>query len=58
MGGLVPAYWWVELGLVPLVGKAISEGVFIIGQLFIQDDFKQTVCRWMGLCSHPVGCLA
>ena len=22
--GLVPAHWWVELGLVPLVGRAMS----------------------------------
>ena len=26
--GLVPAHWWVELGLVPLVGRAVSGGVF------------------------------
>ena len=27
----MPAYWWVELGLVPLVGRAVSRGVFIGG---------------------------
>ena len=27
--GLVLAHRWVELGLVPLVGRAISVGVFI-----------------------------
>ena len=26
--GLVPALWWVELSLVPLMGKATSSGVF------------------------------
>ena len=26
--GLVPAHWWVELGLVPLMGRAMSRGVF------------------------------
>ena len=29
--GLVPAHWWVELGLVPLVGRAMSEDVFSAG---------------------------
>ena len=24
----MPAHWWVELGLVPLVGKAVSRGMF------------------------------
>ena len=35
----------------------MSGGVFI-GQLFIQKDFKQPACWWVGLCSFPVGCLA
>ena len=26
--GLVPAHWWVNLALGPLVGKAMSRGVF------------------------------
>ena len=26
--GQVPAHWWVELGLGPLVGRAVSRGVF------------------------------
>ena len=26
--GLVPACWWVELGLIPLVDQAVSRGVF------------------------------
>ena len=26
--GPVPAHWWVELGLVFLVGRAVSGGVF------------------------------
>ena len=42
-GGLVPAHGWVELGLVPLVGKAVSGGVFI-RQLCAQEDIKQPVC--------------
>ena len=29
--GLVLAHLWVELGLVPLVGSAVSRGVFIGG---------------------------
>ena len=33
----------VGLGLVSLVGRAVSGSVFI-GQLFIQEDFKQPVC--------------
>ena len=31
--GLAPAHWWVELGLVPLLGSAMSGAVFI-RQLF------------------------
>ena len=30
-GGLVPAHWWVELGIVILVGRAMSRDVFIGG---------------------------
>ena len=40
---LVPSQWWVGLGLVSLVGRAMSGGLSI-GQLFIQEDFKQPVC--------------
>ena len=29
--GLVPSQWWVELGLVPLMGRAMSRGVFRVG---------------------------
>ena len=29
--GLVPSCWWVELGLILLVGRAVSRGVFIGG---------------------------
>ena len=25
--GLVPVHWWVELGLGPLVGRAVSRGM-------------------------------
>jgi len=32
---LVPSYWWVELGLVPLVDRAV-----FYGQLCAQEDFK------------------
>ena len=28
VGFLVPTLWWVELDLVPLVGKALSKGEF------------------------------
>ena len=37
--GLVPAHWWVELGFVPLMGRAMSGDVFI-GQLFIQKTLN------------------
>ena len=29
--GPVSSYWWVELGFVPLVGRAMSRGVFVGG---------------------------
>ena len=35
--GLVPAHWWVELGLVSLVGRAMPNGVFS-GLLWTQED--------------------
>lgn len=38
--GLVPDHSCVELGLVHLVGRAMSGNV-IIGQLCAQKDFKQ-----------------
>ena len=47
--GLVPAHCWVELGLVPLVGRAF-QGVCV------QEDFE--VWWWVGLCFCPVGWLA
>jgi len=50
LGGLVPAYWWVELGLVPLVGRAISEGVFISGSCL----FRTTLSR---LSADGWGCV-
>ena len=28
--GLVLAHWWVELGFVPLIGRAVSSDVFIV----------------------------
>ena len=31
---LVPAHWWVELGLIPLVGRAVSRGVLRAGSGF------------------------
>ena len=40
--GLVPVHWGVELGLVPLVGRAMSGGVFI-DQLCAEEDLKQPV---------------
>ena len=52
--GLVPAHWWVELGLVPLMRRAVSGGVFS-RQLCGQENFKPPVCWWVGLCSHLVG---
>ena len=55
--GVVPAHWWLELGLVPLAGRAVSRGLFS-RLLWAQEDFKQPICCWVGLCSCPVGCLA
>ena len=53
--GLVLAHRWVELGLVPLVGRAISVGVFI-GDCCLWLT-RQPVCWWVGLCpTFLVGC--
>ena len=52
--------WFLPTGewsLVPLVGRAFP-GLVFNGKLCAQEDFKQSVCWWVGLCSHPVGCLA
>ena len=50
----MPAPWWVELGLVPLVGRAMSIGVFR-GSCRL----RKTSISWLvGLCSSPVGCWA
>ena len=46
----------MELDLVPLVSRAMPKGM--PRRLCAQEDFKQPVCLWMGLCSCPVGCLA
>ena len=43
--GLLLAHRWVELGLVPLVGRATSGTVFI-GQLFSQDLSRLSVAEW------------
>ena len=51
------AHWWVKLGLVLLVGRAVARGAFrgsrglkmTLGSLF--------VAGW-GCVSHSVGCLA
>ena len=51
--GLVPPDWWVELGFVPLVGRAMSRAVFS-GQLWAHEDFQQPVCYVSAL----LGCLA
>ena len=52
--GLVPAHGRVELGLVPLVGRAVSRGVSRGG-----CGLRMTLgsCQWVGLYSHLVGCL-
>ena len=39
--GLVPAHWWVELLLVPLVGRAIPRDM--TRGLCVQEVFKQPV---------------
>ena len=43
--------------LVPLVGRALSGNMFSRKD-FIQKDFKQPVCWWVGLCFCLVGCMA
>lgn len=40
--GLIFAHWWVEMGFVPLVGRAVSGGV-VSGQLCAQEDIKRSV---------------
>ena len=56
--GLVHAHWWVELGAVPLVGRAMSGGVFS-WQLCAQEDFKQLMSGavfpppWLFGLRHP-----
>ena len=55
--GLMPAHWWV-VGLVPLVGRAMSNGVFI-GSCGLRKTLSSlNVCWRVGLHSYPVGCLA
>ena len=47
----MPAHWWVELGLFPLVGRAVSHGVFWGG-----CEFSMTLDSLSsnGLVSVPV----
>ena len=45
-GGLVPAHWWVELGLVPLVGRVVSRGVFIGGCLLRTTLSSLSAAGW------------
>ena len=33
--GLVPAHWWVELGFVPLVSRAMLRGIFLADYLLV-----------------------
>ena len=47
----------MQLGLFPLVVRAMLSDAFQ-RWLWAQDDFRQPVCWWVGMCSHPVGCLA
>ena len=44
--GPVPSSWWMELGLVPFVERAMSWVVFL-RQLYIQKYFKQPFCWWV-----------
>ena len=41
--GLVSSHPCMKLVLVPLVGRAVSRGVFI-GQSQAQEDFRQLIC--------------
>ena len=51
--GLVPTHWWIELSLVPLVGRGVS-GV----SCELRETLGSYVCSSVGLCSCPVGGLA
>ena len=33
-----------------------GSGVIFLRQEWAQEDFRQSVCWWVGLCFHPVGC--
>ena len=46
------APWWGELGLVSVVGRAVSGGVFSSGY-----ELRSLSCCWWG-CVPPAGCLA
>ena len=41
--GLVPVHWWVELGLGPLVGRAVSMGVSR-GSCGLRNSLREPVC--------------
>lgn len=61
-GSLVPAHWCVELGPIPLVGRAVSWGVFRCGSVLrmtlgsLSDDGWQYVHMVLVVfpeASHP-----
>ena len=43
-------------GSCPSGGQGRVKGC-VYRRLWGQDDLRQPVCWWVGLCSHPVGCL-
>ena len=55
--GLVLALWLVELGLNPLVGRAVSRGS-VLQWLWVQYDFRSSVDWRVGLSSYLAGWLA
>ena len=70
--GLIPALWWVELSLVPLMGKATSSGVFqdvceLSMALYLSADswghvpvllFVWCVSSGTGACTHLGGAMS
>ena len=52
----MPAHWWVQLGLVPVVGRAMSSGVFRGGCELCTALGSLSADGWG--CSYPAVCLA
>ena len=44
----MPAHWWVELGLVHLVGRAMSRGVFR-GGCGLRSSYQEANGKYTGI---------